>query len=79
MSTTAFTTLNTQQLQELTGYLRAGDIEKFLQRNQVHYLMGKDGPITTLDALNAALGLKSGEPVKAQPIRLKRAVHDTAA
>jgi hypothetical protein len=46
------------QLKVATGYDRPGDVEKCLRKNGVRFLHGKNGIYTTLDALNAAMGLK---------------------
>jgi len=49
-----------EQLQKVIGYERLGDLEKCLKKNGVRVLYGKNGqPFTTLDAINAALGLKA--------------------
>jgi hypothetical protein len=49
-----------EQLKSVTGYNRPGDIERCLKKNGVRFLYGQGGKIfTTLDAINAALGLKS--------------------
>ncbi len=55
--------IDSEQLQKATGYERIGDLEKCLKKNGVRVLYGKNGqPFTTIDAINAALGLKaSGE------------------
>ena len=53
--------ITTDQLKTATGYDRPGDIEKCLRKNGVRVLYGKGGKIfTTLDAINSALGVKSG-------------------
>ena len=49
-----------EQLKIATGYDRPGDVEKCLKKNGVRFLYGKSGIYTTLDALNAAMGLKQG-------------------
>lgn len=46
-----------EQLKAATGYDRPSDIEKCLRRNGVRFLYGKTGIYTTVDALNAAMGL----------------------
>lgn len=47
------------QLKIATGYDRPGDIERCLRKNGVRYLYGQGGKIfTTIDAINAAMGLK---------------------
>jgi len=52
--------IDSEQLQKATGYERPGDLEKCLKKNGVRVLYGKNGqPFTTLDAINAALGLKA--------------------
>ena len=49
-----------EQLQKVIGYERLGDLEKRLKKNGVRVLYGKNWqPFTTLDAINAALGLKA--------------------
>ncbi len=55
-----------EELKAATGYDRPGDIEKCLRKNGVHFLYGKKGIYTTIDALNAAMGLHKGNqaPVK---------------
>ena len=54
--------ITTDQLKAATGYDRPGDLEKCLRKNGIQVLYGKNGKIfTTLDAINAALGVKSGE------------------
>lgn len=51
------------QLLEATNCKRTGDLEKVLRQNGIKFLYGKGGLFTTLDALNAAMGLQS-EPSK---------------
>jgi hypothetical protein len=54
--------IDSEQLQKATGYERASDLEKCLKKNGIRVLYGKNGqPFTTLDAINAALGLKTNE------------------
>jgi hypothetical protein len=55
-----------EELKAATGYDRPGDIEKCLRKNGVRFLYGKKGIYTTIDALNAAMGLHKGNqaPVK---------------
>jgi hypothetical protein len=56
-------------LKAATGYDRPSDIEKCLRKNGVRFLYGKSGIYTTIDALNAAMGLKSGNiPEKEQDL-----------
>lgn len=45
------------ELKAATGYERASDIEKCLRKNGVRFLYGKTGIYTTIDALNAAMGI----------------------
>ena len=53
--------VNSEDLQKATGYDRPCDIEKCLRKNGVRVLYGKNGTVfTTIDAINAALGLKPG-------------------
>jgi hypothetical protein len=54
--------IDSEQLKKATGYERPGDLEKCLKNNGVRVLYGKNGqPFTTLDAINAALGLKTSD------------------
>jgi hypothetical protein len=53
--------LTLDDLKAATGYKQAGDVEKCLRKNGVRFLYGKTGIYTTLDALNAAMGLQSGK------------------
>ena len=57
-------------LQRLTGYQRPADLERWCQRHGVRYFHGRAGIWTTLDAVNAALGLRPGDPTP-QPQRLE--------
>jgi len=48
--------INVDQLKDLTGYSRSGDVINWLERHQIPYFIGAGGnPVTTLDALNARL------------------------
>lgn len=49
--------VTTEQLKAATGYDRPSDLEKCLRKNGVRFLYGKNGVYTTVDALNAAMGL----------------------
>jgi len=54
-------------LAELTGYRRTAQIAAHLAKHDIPYYCGKRGRIwTTLDALNAGLGLSSGQCAKGQ-------------
>ena len=55
--TTEIVTLD--QLKIATGYSSASAVEQCLRKNGVRFLYGKSGIYTTVDALNAAMGLKS--------------------
>lgn len=52
--------LNLDALRTATGYTRQADVERCLQRQGVRFFYGKDGIWTTIEALNAALGV--GQP-----------------
>ena len=53
--------VTSKDLQEATGYERPCDVEKCMKKNGVAILYGKNGTVfTTIDAINAALGLRSG-------------------
>jgi len=56
--------LTQDDLAAMTGYSRPAEIEADLKRQGVAVKRGRRGLWTTLDALNAALGLRddSGEP-----------------
>lgn len=51
-----------EDLKAATGCTRMSDLEKCLRENGVRFLYGKNGIYTTVDALNAAMGLKSAKP-----------------
>ena len=47
----------TEELREITGFKRAADIEKCLEKQGIRFFHGKCGPWTTLDLINASKGL----------------------
>ena len=49
--------LNLDDLREATGYTRQADIERCLRKQGVRYFYGRQGIWTTIEALNAALGV----------------------
>ncbi|MBK1719184.1 DUF4224 domain-containing protein [Thiocystis violacea] len=53
-----------EDLATLTGYKQQADIERWCQRQGVRYFRGKAGIWTTLEAVNAALGLR---PDRSEP------------
>ncbi|WP_195880828.1 hypothetical protein [Methylomonas albis] len=58
---TAFVSI--ERLKIATGYDRPGDIERCLRKSSVRYLYGQGGKIfTTIDAINAPMGLKFDIP-----------------
>ncbi len=59
--------VTSDDLKSATGYDRTADIEKCLRKNGVRFLYGKKGIYTTIDALNAAMGLKSVGTDKKEP------------
>jgi len=63
--TDAIVTLD--QLKIATGYNSASAVEQCLRKNGVRFLYGKSGIYTTVDALNAAMGLKSEPLSKSYP------------
>ena len=63
--------VNTDELSRVTGYERPGDIEKCLRKNGIPVLYGRNGQIfTTLDAVNAALGINT-KPTEKYSIKEK--------
>ncbi len=60
--------VDTEQLKSLTGYRRPGDIERWLRTHDIRFFPSKNGPVTTIDSLNSALGLQSKHPDNAQEI-----------
>lgn len=42
---------------------RLSDLEDILRKNGIRFLYGKSGIYTTMDALNAAMGLQSGQDI----------------
>jgi hypothetical protein len=61
-------TLTFKELQELTGYSRAGDVARCLKKWGVRPLYGKDGPCTTLRALHLAQGVDNTEKKTVEPL-----------
>ncbi len=55
------TIVTPEELKKATGYERQSDIEKCLRKNGVRFLYGKKGIYTTIDALNAAMGIQPGK------------------
>lgn len=51
------TTYQFEDLQKLTGYTRPADVERCLKGQGIPYKRGKDGIWTTLEAVNASLGI----------------------
>ncbi len=49
--------VSTEELKEITGFQRSGDVEKCLESQGIRFFHGKNGPWTTLDLINAAKGL----------------------
>ena len=49
--------VSTDELKEITGFKRSGDVERCLESQGVRFFHGKNGPWTTLDLINAAKGL----------------------
>ncbi len=52
--------LSTADLRAITAYERVGDVRRCLDQQGIRYFWGKDGVWTTIDLVNAAGGLKSG-------------------
>lgn len=52
--------LGIEELKAITGFKRAGDIERCLREQGIHAFWGKDGVWTTRELVNAAAGLKPG-------------------
>jgi len=52
-------------LQRLSGYDQPGWVAQWCEKHRVPVFVGRDGQLaTTLDALNAALGVAKGEAVR---------------
>lgn len=45
------------ELKEITGYKTAPAVEQCLTKNGVRFLHGRHGIYTTIDAINAAMGI----------------------
>ena len=55
--------INHDQLQQATGCKTKESLEKTLRAQKVRFLYGQNGKLfTTLDAINAAMGIKPDEP-----------------
>lgn len=50
--------LTLEDLRAATGYSRQADIARCLERQGVRFFYGRAGIWTTIDALNAALGVR---------------------
>ncbi|MEF2147746.1 hypothetical protein [Aquilutibacter rugosus] len=46
-----------EDLQQISGYTRAADVIKWADENGIRWKYSRNGIWTTVDALNAALGL----------------------
>ena len=55
------------ELKELTGYKRAPDVEQCLVKNGVRFLYGRHGIYTTIDAINAAMGISKDTTQPTEP------------
>lgn len=57
--------LSHADLERLTGYSRAADLERWCEQNGVRYFRARGRIWTTLDAVNAALGVRpDGTPTR---------------
>lgn len=52
--------LTTATLLEWSGYRTPGHLRRWLDEHAVPYLVGRDGPVTTVSAVEAALGVRPG-------------------
>lgn len=50
--------LTTDDLRQWSGYQRQADVRRWLDEHAVPYLVGRDGPVTTVSAIEAALGVR---------------------
>ena len=50
-----------EQLKEITRCKLQKDVETQLRKNGIRFLYGKTGVFTTLDAINAAMGLNKAD------------------
>lgn len=55
--------LTQDDLKAATGCKTTSSLEDTLRKNGVRFLYGRNGIYTTMDALNAAMGLQSGQEV----------------
>lgn len=53
------TVLEFEDLKRLMKYQRVADVEACLTRQNIRFFNGRNGPWTTLDALNDALGIQA--------------------
>ena len=56
--------LTLDDLRQWTGFDRPADIRRKLEQCGIWYIEGKDGPITTLDAISKATKLKKSQPLE---------------
>lgn len=54
------TVLSCEDLKQITGYQRAGDVARCLRDQGVRVFNGRSGPWTTIDLINQAGGLRHG-------------------
>ena len=57
-------TIDYEELKELTGYQRRGDVERCLKDQGIRFFIGRAGVWTTVDLVNAAGGLQA--PAKSE-------------
>lgn len=50
-----------KELKTATGHDRLSDIEKYFRKNGVRFLYGKTEIYTTIDVINAAMGITTGK------------------
>lgn len=53
--------ITTAELKAAYNCKRTSDLEALLRKSGVRFLYGRGGPITTLDAINLAMGISAGK------------------
>ncbi|MEY3760049.1 MAG: hypothetical protein RIR39_1540 [Pseudomonadota bacterium] len=55
------------ELKQITGYKTAPAVEECLTKNGVRFLYGRHGIYTTIDAINAAMGISKDTAAQTEP------------
>ncbi len=63
--------ITTAELKAAYNCKRTSELEERLRKSGVRFLYGKNGPFTTLDAINLAMGISAGKTEEPQkPLKI---------